>query len=93
MRSRYSAFCLKNVDYLKFSWHPKTMPKAIESGEWPVYSSLSIISVQGGCANDKIGKVTFEACYLEQGKSLALRECSRFKRFENRWVYFDGKVE
>jgi SEC-C motif domain protein len=93
MRSRFSAFCIKNTDYLRFSWHPKTCPKSIESGDWPVYLSLTIVDVQDGSCDDKIGKVTFEAQYSENQKLEILRECSRFKRFENRWVYFDGKVD
>jgi SEC-C motif domain protein len=93
MRSRYSAFCLQDIDYLKHSWHPKTCPKDLGSGDWPHYKSLTIIKTQDGFSSDKVGKVTFEASYLENQKQAILRECSRFKRFEGRWVYFDGKID
>ena len=35
MRSRYSAFVLKNADYLAATWHPDFRPAALDLTESP----------------------------------------------------------
>jgi len=92
MRSRYTAFVLNNEDYLRFSWHSDTCPKTIHLDAETKWLGLSIISTEGGRVSDENGRVEFVARYKNSGKAVRIHENSRFTRFEDRWVYLDGKT-
>jgi len=102
MRSRFSAYALGLVDYLVATTAPQSRDKTlaadiahtIETTQW---LSLDVLNTQQGGINDKMGKVTFLAHYLDktkpnQSKPSKLHERSRFKRYEGRWVYVDGEL-
>jgi len=91
MRSRYSAFCLLDEAYLRYSWHPDTCPKNIHLDENNRWSGLKIKTTSAGCQSDETGEVEFIARSKKNGKASRLHENSRFCRFNNRWVYIDGK--
>ncbi len=90
MRSRYSAFVLKNEDYLRYSWHPDTCPKTIHLNEKISWLGLKITKTIAGNETDKNGTVEFVARSKINGKASRLHEISRFSRFDHRWVYLDG---
>ena len=52
MRSRYTAFVLKNEDYLRYSWHPDTCPKNIHLNENTQWLGLKITNTLAGDIND-----------------------------------------
>ncbi len=68
MRSRYSAFCTRNVDYLIATHHPtavsasdrESLVQTFRTAEW---INLLIISKQKGQKKDKTGIVEFVAAY------------------------------
>ncbi len=91
MRSRYTAFVLREESYLRYSWHPDNCPKIIHLDKDTKWLGLKIKSTEAGKANDQTGKVEFIARSKINGKACRLHEISRFSRFENRWVYVDGK--
>ena len=91
MRSRYSAFCLLNEAYLRYSWHPDTCPKDIRLDENIRWLGLKIEATSAGNPGDETGEVEFIARSKTNGKASRLHENSRFGRFDNRWVYIDGK--
>lgn len=93
MRSRYTAFALKNEEYLRYSWHPDTCPRDIHLSDSSQWLELRIIKTIAGGMDDLSGEVEFVARSKNNGKAHRLHENSRFSRFENRWVYLDGKVE
>ena len=93
MRSRYTAFVLLNEAYLRYSWHPDTCPKTIHLNENTRWLGLKIKNTVAGQANDDTGEVEYVARSKVNGKACRLHENSRFTRFENRWVYFDGKFD
>jgi SEC-C motif-containing protein len=91
MRSRYTAFVLKNEDYLRYSWHPDTCPKQIHLNENTQWLGLKIKHTLAGAGNDDTGEVEFVARNKVNGKASRLHECSRFIRYKDRWVYLNGK--
>ncbi|MEM6452895.1 MAG: YchJ family metal-binding protein [Cyanobacteria bacterium P01_C01_bin.69] len=74
MRSRYSAFCTKSVDYLLATHHPSwrkstasnntderiLLSRSVNTTQW---INLLIIKKQGGQKKDKTGRVEFVAAY------------------------------
>lgn len=96
MRSRYSAYALKLVDYLVATTHKDKLKSSyrrnllatINDIQW---IGLEIIKTTAGGPNDKSGKVRFEAGYIENKSKGTMEEYSRFKRVSGRWYYYDGK--
>lgn len=68
MRSRYSAFCQGNLDYLVATHHPAqqapderaALQKTVASTQWV---NLKVVQTQQGKAKDKTGVVEFVAAY------------------------------
>ncbi len=106
MRSRYSAFCQGNIDYLMATRHRATpeanerlaLTNTIKSTRWV---NLLIVKTQKGRAKDKAGIVVFVAAYRPvasllsvepTGKLAQLHEKSRFKEVNDRWLYTDGDI-
>jgi SEC-C motif-containing protein len=88
MRSRYSAYVLKNSHYLSETWHPTTCPPELDiSNDDTRWQRLVIINLQQGGEGDREGMVEFVAAY--QGGQL--HERSRFSRQQGRWCYLDGE--
>lgn len=89
MRSRYSAYALKESDYLLSSWHPSTRPEYLDlkddSTQW---KKLKIISTNKQ-------KVHFVAYFtqdtLNNEKIYALTEVSHFIK-EKSWFYVEGEA-
>lgn len=97
MRSRYSAFCMANGEYLHKSHHTKTRPKSkLERNEtvnWAksvTWLKLEIINTTKGSKTDDTGTVEFKAFYMENGSSTFMHEISTFNKTDGHWVYFDG---
>ncbi|MEM9160912.1 MAG: YchJ family metal-binding protein [Verrucomicrobiota bacterium] len=96
MRSRYSAYFFRLVDYLVETTHPETrdkglrreLKKTIHQANW---SFLTVLNTSKGQANDKTGKVEFVAEYFVQGEPFELHEKSRFKKVKGVWKYLDDK--
>lgn len=96
MRSRYSAYFFRLVDYLVSTTHPDSRDKDLKARlEETIYEAnwrfLTILGTSKGGPDDKAGKVEFLAEYFEEDQSHELREHSRFKRFKGAWKYLDGK--
>lgn len=88
MRSRYSAYALRNETYLKATWHPDTRPSgaAVQDDEvkW-----LGLDVRRHEPAGDK-ATVEFVARYKLGGRAHRLHEISNFVRENARWYYVDG---
>lgn len=103
MRSRYTAFVLKNSDYLLRTWDPQTRPESIEFEANLVWIGLNINGRKQGRKKDQQGWVTFVASYemqpnpLEmnpQSESGQLHETSFFRRDEQgNWLYVEGELK
>ncbi len=94
MRSRYSAYVLRNADYLLKTWDVTTRPKEIDfSNETVEWQRLSVDMVKKGGSKDSKGLVEFKAVYLLDGEEHVMTEISRFTKQAGRWFYLDGKVK
>jgi len=82
MRSRYTAFVIRNAEYLIQTWHESTRPKDFQLGasQW---LGLQIVS-----ATDD--EVCFEAAFYTGSKCMVLKENSRFLYEDEHWRYVDG---
>ena len=88
MRSRYSAFVLRDVDYLLASWHPSTRPKKLALDPNTHWVGLEVLSESGSVFDTK-GIVEFKATH-DQGTQT---ERSHFVREGGRWYYVDGVAQ
>ncbi|MEX1115923.1 MAG: YchJ family metal-binding protein [Akkermansiaceae bacterium] len=96
MRSRYSAYFFRLVDYLVVTTHPDSRApdlgsRIAESIYQVNWRFLTIVGTSKGGKADKTGKVEFVAEYFEDEQPQKLHERSRFKRFKGDWKYLDGK--
>lgn len=92
MRSRYSAFALRDTAHLARTWHPSTRPSAeeLQLDEQQRWLRLDVLETTGGGPFDDEGTVTFEARWRSGAERGVLRERSRFVREQRRWTYLDG---
>jgi len=92
MRSRYTAYTLRNESYLLTSWHSSTRPVQLDLHTDPIqWIGLKIVNTQAGQASDETGLVEFIARYKLNGKAHRLHECSQFIKQDGAWFYVDGK--
>ena len=95
MRSRFSAYATRKVDYLIATTSAEERSK-IDPDELANYCrnvsciSLKVVKTEAGCPQDDAGTVLFHASLQLNGKRMLHRELSRFTREEGRWVYVDG---
>jgi len=91
MRSRYTAFVLKDVEYLLQTWHETTRPKNLELDE-TVWKSLKVSVYLP--LSETSARVKFAAKGADpEGRAFTLREDSRFVKENGRWYYVDGKFK
>lgn len=92
MRSRFTAFSIKDAAYLLKTWHPSTRPAEIDLDDDVVWRRLVIIDRADGGPFDRDGEVEFEAFWQQGAERGSLHERSRFVREDRRWLYLDGQV-
>ena len=93
MRSRYSAFVVKDEAYLISSWHPSTRPPTVGFEQGLRWDGLTIVGTTGGSPFDKQGTVEFRARFRQGGRDGEMHEVSRFVRDGGAWVYLNGTVD
>lgn len=90
MRSRYSAYVLDLVDYIRATWHPSTCPTDISVNPPQLkWLGLSIRQYRVISANE--ANVEFVARSRLHGQAHRLHEISRFVFEQQRWWYVDGQ--
>ena len=97
MRSRYTAYATRAVDYLFDTTHPRRRKHSDRESirQWAEKTSwrgLQIHQVEGGGPDDQDGMVTFTADYTEDGEDRRHEEVARFKRENGLWCFYDGKA-
>ena len=101
MRSRFSAFALKDAEYLWKTLHPghadrarpkEEVIKSIKrSAAGLKYMRLSVLD-NNGPDEEGTARVLFVAEVFEKGRDLSFMELSRFQRDEEGWRYLDGQL-
>jgi SEC-C motif-containing protein len=91
MRSRYTAFAIRNESYLLATWHASARPASIEFDAQQKWLGLKIVETKVTGADT--AEVEFIARYRIGGGSAArLHERSRFVKEGGRWYYLDGDM-
>ena len=95
MRSRYSAFCLANVDYLDKTMQGKTRLglKLDETKTWAesvCWLGLEIIETADHPSEQNHAFVEFIARFMIKDKIQFIHERSEFECKEGKWYYIDG---
>jgi len=86
MRSRYTAYCLHNTQYILTSWHASTRPDEVTTDELSTqWIKLKIVACEKEC-------VEFIATYRINGKAHKLHETSQFSFEEPHWFYLNGQI-
>ena len=97
MRSRYSAYVFKELDYLTATLAPEALEdhdeasvkEWAESAEW---LGLTIHDTWAGLEGDEAGIVEFSAHYAIDGEAQVHRERSEFRLDNGHWLYVDGQM-
>lgn len=92
MRSRYTAFVLRNEAYLLGTWHPSTRPERLDLAEDTTRWIGLTIRRHESTGPDR-ACVEFVARYRIHGRAHRLHETSRFVREGGQWFYVDGDVK
>ncbi|MBB1439020.1 YchJ family protein [Shewanella sp. SG41-4] len=91
MRSRYSAFVLRQFNYLITTHHPDYLngltEQQLAQGETQ-WLGLQVLSSK---QQSETGEVTFKAWYIEDKHIDAIYECSSFIKKDGLWFYTDGQ--
>jgi len=93
MRSRFTAYVLRDINYLLASWHPSTRPIAIDPATIPDWTSLQIIRTEKGREIDTEGVVEFRAIAMARKTFCRFQEMSRFVKENGQWFYTDGDLK
>lgn len=100
MRSRYTAYALKKIDYIITTTHPNHPDMAQDDQlrhkqlqdfvNTTQFLGLEIVGTQ--LLNENEGFVTFHANLKQNGNDLSFTEKSRFKKEGNQWLYHSGEI-
>ena len=98
MRSRYSAFALKNFAYINATQKlsAETMQSVddiAQSNEYTQWLKLEVINTEQGLNNDTRGVVEFCAHFKEGKHTGRLSERSLFEKTDGCWYYVAGEHE
>lgn len=85
MRSRFVAYTRADIDYLESTsgGDAKVEFSRKDATSWArnaTFTKLEVLATEAGQPGDATGLVDFAATYVEQGKTLVLRERSMFAR-------------
>jgi SEC-C motif-containing protein len=93
MRSRYSAYVVRDIVYLFKSWHPSTRPNKIDPATILEWHSLQIVRTEKGMETDSEGVVEFKATSISPKKTYRLHEVSHFVKEDGQWFYVNGDIK
>jgi SEC-C motif-containing protein len=96
MRSRYTAYSMANIDYIKKTMRGKPLVNfnEIEATRWAKsvqWMGLNVIKPHREEVDKHIGFVEFIATYLDKGAIKIIHEISQFQFMNGRWFYIDGE--
>ncbi|WP_328917247.1 MULTISPECIES: YchJ family protein [unclassified Streptomyces] len=89
MRSRYSAFVVRDPGYLLRTWFSGTRPPELTLDADIRWTGLDVLGTTGGSAFHQEATVDFRARFRLRGQDGEQRENSRFVRENGLWVYVD----
>ena len=93
MRSRYTAYCRKNIDYIFETTDPETRPLFDHEAnkKWAQSSTFFGLEIIRAKETDDTGLVEFKARYAQDGDTHVHHEHSTFRRVDGRWYFREGR--
>ena len=92
MRSRYTAYAMRDAAYISKTWHPSTRPATMHLPAGQEWLRLRVIA-----AHEQGERATVEFVARSRlagaGHQQELHEISRFVRELGRWLYVDGLIK
>ncbi len=97
MRSRYSAYVKKEIEYIYTSLHPDHRSDYDEKttrtwAEKAVWHNFEILNTSGGGPEDNQGQVEFVVKFSEDGIERTHHELSTFEKLDGKWYFESGKT-
>ncbi len=92
MRSRYTAYTLRDIAYLNATWHPDTRPANLDLSDQTEAKWLGLTVKRHETIDADHARVEFVARYKLKGRAHRLHEFSRFERVAGRWLYVDEEL-
>ncbi|KND59820.1 UPF0225 protein YchJ [Candidatus Burkholderia verschuerenii] len=93
MRSRYTAYVLGDIAYLRATWDAATCPPDLDVSD-PGTRWLGLEIKRHTVVDADREEVEFVARYKVDGRAHRLHEASRFKRDSTaHWIYIDGDIK
>jgi SEC-C motif domain protein len=91
MRSRYTAYTLSNIHYIKSTMLGEALKSFnyFDSYEWSKSVSWKGLSIIAHSEHGNDGTVTFIARYEQNGQLCSLNEKSQFRKEQDMWYYVD----
>jgi SEC-C motif-containing protein len=91
MRSRYTAYVLGDIAYLRATWAAETCPPQLDASDDSATRWLGLQIKRHAVIDADHEEVAFVARYKVAGRAQRLSETSRFTRAaDGRWLYVDG---
>ncbi len=92
LRSRYTAFCRKDPEYVLRTTHPDQLggldqDSVREWAEKATFKALEIYRVDQGTADDDEAWIDFIARYEQEGEEVEHSERAHFVKHEGAWVF------
>jgi len=99
MRSRYSAYALKNVAYIIRTTHPNNSDastpqeqRAMQIKEFCEQTLFVGLEINDFTENAPFATVTFTASLMQNGQDASYTEKSEFEKIEGQWLYLKGML-
>jgi SEC-C motif-containing protein len=94
MRSRYSAFVEKNLDYVQGTTDPQALKDfdRASTEQWMNEATFTKLEVLKASDEGNKGTVEFKAHFTMAGKDEVHHEISKFRKQAGVWYFRDGKV-
>lgn len=92
MRSRFTAYALRDVAHLVRTWHASSRPDDLDLDDDVAWVGLQVVDHVAGGADDATGTVHFRASWRSPTERGVLEEVSTFVRLADGWVYVAGDV-
>ncbi len=95
MRSRYSAFCAKDLDYIQKTTDPQALKDFDRAATeaWMNGATFTKLEVLSSSMEGNKGRVEFRATFQMEGKEPEVHhEVSKFRKQGGVWYFRDGKV-
>lgn len=100
MRSRYTAFALKSVDYIISTTHPKNPARKSNLSAWrkelmqfAQSTSFDGLRILDYADSGESATVTFTAHLRQGSRDASFTEKSYFEKIDGRWLYKTGDMQ